>query len=286
MPETPSFWTVLSMLNWATAYFEEKEVNSPRLSIEWLLSHVLEVKRLDLYLNYDRPLSPDELARLRPMVKRRAAHEPLQYITGETSFRHATIKVNPSVLIPRPETEELAGLVLDAMNADEIIRVLDIGTGSGCIPVALKIERPEWQLHAFDISDEALSVANDNAALNNVEVHFYRDDILNPTQSDGSVFDAIVSNPPYILPEEQPALDKEVAAYEPKEALFCETTQSMYGSIEQFAWQHLKNGGRLFLELNAKTAQEVLRLFGKDKWKAEIKTDFNDKPRFLAARKH
>lgn len=286
MPETPSFWTVLTMLNWATSYFEEKKINSPRLSIEWLLSHVLEVKRLDLYLNYDRPLSGAELAALRPMVKRRAAHEPLQYITGETSFRHATIKVRPGVLIPRPETEELVSLVLDEMKTDEALRVLDIGTGSGCIPVAMKMERPGWEVHAFDISEKALEIAIENAALNNVQIHYYQDDILNIANRDGRMFDVIVSNPPYILPEERGSLDKEVVEYEPKEALFCESTQSMYGSIEQFAWQNLKDRGGLFLELSATAAHEVLPLFPKEKWEAEIKTDFNDKPRFLAARKH
>src|SRR6056297_348266 len=112
MANTPSVWTVLSMLEWATDFFEEKDINSPRFSIEWLLAHVLDVKRLDLYLMYDRPLSSEELDTLRPLVKRRSQHEPLQYITGETDFHNVKIKVKPGVLIPRQETEQLVDLIL------------------------------------------------------------------------------------------------------------------------------------------------------------------------------
>ena len=108
---TSADWSVLRMLEWATGYFNEKKISSPRLSIEWLLSHVLNVKRLDLYMQFDRPLTPDELNELRAMVKRRAQHEPLQYITGSTSFYNAEIFVDAHVLIPRSETEELVEIV-------------------------------------------------------------------------------------------------------------------------------------------------------------------------------
>ncbi|MEX2435299.1 MAG: peptide chain release factor N(5)-glutamine methyltransferase, partial [Balneolaceae bacterium] len=107
MSESRQLWTVLSMLEWATDYFEEKGVSSSRLSIEWILADVLEIKRLDIYLQFDRPLSEDELNKIRPLVKRRAQHEPLQYITGQTDFINSVIKVSPGVLIPRVETEQL-----------------------------------------------------------------------------------------------------------------------------------------------------------------------------------
>ena len=130
------------MLEWATGYFRQKEVESPRLSIEWLLAHILDIKRLDLYLSYNRPLSPDELERLRPLVKRRAEHEPLQYITGSTEFLHTRIEVNNSVLIPRPETEQLTENILSAHPNEPPLKVLDVGTGSGCIAIALAFSRP------------------------------------------------------------------------------------------------------------------------------------------------
>lgn len=149
-------WTVLSMLEWATDYFEQKDIPDPRHSIEWLLAETLGIKRLDLYLKYDRPLSPDELDQLRPMVKRRAEHEPLQYIIGYTDFMNARISVDKSVLIPRIETEQLVEIILDQQSGTENknLSVLDIGTGSGCIPIALKMECPDWKLSGIDISAE------------------------------------------------------------------------------------------------------------------------------------
>lgn len=283
MPQRPSYWTVLSMLEWATGYFEENDVKSPRMSIEWLLAHVLSIKRLDLYLNYDRPLTNPELEELRPLVKRRAAHEPLQYIIGETDFHHVKIKVKPGVLIPRQETEQLVEIIL-SNHRDEALEVIDIGTGSGCIPIALKAERNAWEMNAIDISDSALQIAKDNAALNNVKIDFYTEDIFKPIKtSAGKHFDIIVSNPPYILEDEKETLDSEVLDYEPKEALFCSSTNEIYGAIEQFAKVHLKPYGHLYLELHEKYADEVLGLFTKRKWKADIQEDYQGKPRFLIA---
>src|SRR5690554_505403 len=179
MPKPPAYWTVLSMLEWATAYFEKNAIKSPRMSIEWLLAHILSIKRLDLYLNYDRPLTDAELAQLRPLVKRRAMHEPLQYIVGETDFHHAKIKVEPGVLIPRQETEQLVEIILEN-HKEDFFRVIDLGTGSGCIPIALKMERSGWELNGTDISEKALSIAKKNAALNSVDVNFFMDDIFKP----------------------------------------------------------------------------------------------------------
>lgn len=285
MPQAPSLWTVLSMLEWATDFFEEKNVKSPRFSIEWLLAHVLSIKRLDLYLEYDRPLSSQELERLRPMVKRRAAHEPLQYITGETDFHRVRIKVQPGVLIPRQETEQLVEWVLESHPKDSCLKVLDIGTGSGCIPIALKKARPEWTLFGTDISEEALSIAKENAQLNEVEVSFLRDDLFEPAVISSQEFDLIISNPPYILEEEKPSLDEEVKKYEPELALFCESTQKMYGAIEKLSTRFLSQNGHLILELHEDYSEEVLQLFEERRWKAIIKNDYSGKPRFLKAEK-
>ncbi len=285
MAKVPSVWTVLSMLEWATAFFEEKNVNSPRMSIEWLLADVLSVKRLDLYLEYDRPLSTAELDTLRPYVKRRAAHEPLQYITGTADFHNISLNVAPGVLIPRQETEQLVDWILQLHPNRPNFTVLDVGTGSGCIPIALKNERPDWDVYAIDISEEALQQAQKNAELNEVEVHFAQDDLFNPTRFTDTTFNLIISNPPYILHSEKPALDDEVKNYEPEVALFCNSTQEMYGAIEKLARSFLKPEGSVYLELHEHFSPEVSALFTTDYWKVETKNDYSDKPRFLKTSK-
>ena len=285
MPEAPSVWTVLSMLEWATDFFEEKDVKSPRMSIEWLLADVLSVKRLDLYLIYDRPLSSEELDTLRPLVKRRASHEPLQYITGDTDFHNVRINVKPGVLIPRQETEELVAWILELFPKGDSLSVLDVGTGSGCIPIALKKSRPDWKVFATDISDIALSVAKENAAHNEVEIHLAKDDLFKPKAFSDHTFDLIISNPPYILPSEKSSLDKEVIEYEPPEALFCDSTQEIYGALEQLSSNLLSDEGTLFLELHEDHSDEALSLFNKESWTAEIRKDYGQKERFLKAKK-
>lgn len=284
MSNTRNEWTVLSMLEWATSYFEDREVKSPRLSIEWLLAFVLDIKRLDLYLKYDRPLTTEELGILRPFVKRRATHEPLQYITGEASFYNSTIKVNSSVLIPRQETEQLVQLVFNEQEGKQELKVLDIGTGSGCIPIALKKEFNTWDISACDISSEALNLADENATLNNVEVNFFAQDLFNPNlEKSTGKFDLIISNPPYILTNEEDKLDDEVKSYEPHLALFCESTQKMYGAIEKFCSNNLSEAGMLYLELHEDYAEEVKALFTSKKWKAKLVKDLDQKDRFLIA---
>lgn len=284
MPKVPSVWTVLSMLKWATEYFEERSVNSPRFSIEWLLAHVLSIKRLDLYLEYDRPLSSSELSELKPLVKRRAEHEPLQYITGETDFHNTTIKVKPGVLIPRQETEELVSWILESHKDTADLKVLDIGTGSGCIAIALKKAKPDWSVFATDISEDALLIARENAALNEVSVDFHKEDLFHPTVFPAMEFDLIISNPPYILPSEKNTLDEEVKNYEPELALFCESTQKMYGAVTDYAQKKLKPNGHLYLELHEHYSGDVLQLFDTPKWEPFIKNDYSDKPRFLRAK--
>lgn len=285
MNKPPDHWTVLSMLKWATTYFKEKEVRNPRYSIEWLLAFILEKKRLDLYLVYDRPITKKELAELRPLVQRRALHEPLQYITGETDFFGTKITVEPGVLIPRMETEQLMEIILEETPALESPKVLDIGTGSGCIPIALKKACPTWDLFATDISEKALDIAKQNAIRNSVDISFVKDDIYKPSfPSEEMLFDIIVSNPPYILKEEHQTLDKEVREFEPELALFCDSTKNMYGAIQEFSATFLGKNGLLFLELHQDHATEVQELFTYAGWNATIKKDYDGKDRFLVAK--
>lgn len=277
------------MLEWGTDYFKEKDIPDPRHSIEWLLAETLQVARLDLYLKFDRPLSPGELDAIRPLVKRRAAHEPLQYIVGHTDFMNANIRLTPDVLIPRIETEQLCEIILEKHDAEtepSSLEVLDIGTGSGCIPVAFKMERPDWKLHAMDISGEALEVARQNAEANDVQIDFIQGDILNWQQNDlypKREFDIIVSNPPYVLPEEKEVLQKQVVDHEPSLALFCQDVEQMYGTIIEFSEHHLKEDGRLYLEIHERHSENMLNLFSNSHWKTALQKDYQRKPRFILA---
>lgn len=277
-----SDWTVLRMMEWATEYFQQKDVPSPRLSIEWLLSHVLGIKRLQLYLQYDRPLTSDELDQLRDLVKRRSKHEPLQYITGSTSFFNAEIQVNPSVLIPRPETEELVELILNN-HPIESLRVLDIGTGSGCIPIACKMERPSWQVTGVDISTEALKTARNNAAKNEVDITLLQGDLNDPNLLKGNTYHIIISNPPYIHSEEADEMDSQVKDFEPALALFCNDRSLIYSSIIQLASSLLVPNGTLYLELHHDYRIEDETPLNSGHWDFKILNDLGGSRRFLVA---
>lgn len=274
------------MLKWATDYFEEKNVPDPRLSIEWILSEVLSIKRLDLYLQFDRPLTNEELNRIRPMVKRRALNEPIQYIIGRTQFFSADIIVNPSVLIPRNETEQLVDLILNdpAYHRDSPLNLLDVGTGSGCIPVAVKMNRPDWNCHGADISEEALEVARLNAEMNQAEIVFEQAD-LEEWESDpflkNTNWDLIVSNPPYITPGEENEMHQQVTGFEPRLALFHNNPLKLYEKLIDFAYQMQAD---LFLECNDKTADEV-RSMAKAKFPETcLYPDLDGNPRFVIAK--
>ena len=279
-------WTVLSMMEWATGYFQEKQVPSPRLSIEWILSHILEIRRLDLYLRFDRPLSQSELDKIRPLVRQRLKQEPLQYITGSTEFRNATIQVDPSVLIPRPETEELIDLVLEETGDLEHADIVDIGTGSGCIPIALKMERPGWELTGIDISRDALKTAADNAELNKTQIAFKEGDFFN---GDGlfesQSLDVVISNPPYVLESEKAGMEKQVVDFEPGLALFTSDLPGVYSAIRDVATVWLKPEGWLFLEIHEDFGSEILALFSGENWRSEIKKDASKKDRFIACKR-
>lgn len=275
-------WTVLAMLEWATKFFRERNVEDPRLSIEWLLSEVLQVKRLDLYLQYDRPLATSELDQLRSLVKRRAQHEPLQYITGSTQFMDVTIHVDKRVLIPRIETEQLTDLLLEhtATQKSQNLRLIDLGTGSGCIPIAIKKKRPDWDCFAIDISEGAIELARENARINETDVRFEVQDLFECISKSSGKWDIVISNPPYITESEKDQLHEQVLKYEPGGALFYSDPIHLYEKIIQFA---AANQAHLFLECNDKTANrvaEIAALFYKD---ADMKKDLDGNDRFVLA---
>ena len=272
------------MLEWTTNYFEQKGVKSPRLSIEWLLAFVLQKKRLDLYLCFDRPLTSEELEKRRPLVKRRSQHEPLQYIVGETDFFNVVISVNKHVLIPRQETEQLVQRILNEHSGSKPLNVLDIGTGSGCIPISLKAENPEWNITATDISTEALALATSNAEKNNTDITFIHQDLFNPNfENLEAPFDIIISNPPYILKEEESNLDEEVKSFEPHLALFCENTQNIFAALEDYCSKFLAKDGKAYFEIHEREAAHTAQVFSEKGWNFEIIKDYDLKDRFLIA---
>lgn len=275
-------WTVLSMLEWATDYFVNRDVQDPRLSIEWLLSEILAVKRLDLYLQFDRPLSSDELDLIRPLIQRRAKHEPLQHITGSTQFMNTTIAVNRDVLIPRIETEQLVDLLLEQTQSisKHPVRIIDLGTGSGCIPIAIKKNRPHWECVGIDISDAALQLAMKNALANSVDVAFQKANIENIRDQMSADWDIVISNPPYITFSEKEEMHKQVIDFEPHLALFYENPLQLYKKILQFA---STSSAKLFLECNDKTAEDVARIAEEFFSEISLINDLDGNKRFVVA---
>lgn len=285
MSNSKQVWTVLSMLEWATDYFKEKGVPSPRMSIEWILADVLQIKRLDIYLQYDRPLSTDNLNTIRPMIKRRAVHEPLQYITGYTDFMSERFKVTPDVLIPRPETEQLVEILINRYQSEstEELNLLDIGTGSGCIPVSIKKQNPAWICAGLDISADAVAIAKENAAANKTEVDIFEGDLFNlaeiPALYNRS-WDIIISNPPYITELEKKEMEAQVVDYEPSVALFHESPASVYEKIAEFA---AANNASLFLEINNRFSAEILDIISRFYKDAHLEEDLDGNKRFIIA---
>ncbi len=217
-------WTILRLLEWTTGYFRSRQVESPRASAEILLAHTLVLKRIDLYLRYDQPLAETELVAYKALIKRRAQREPVAYIVGNKEFWSMGLAVSPAVLIPRPETECLVERALDFLNnahGQKTARILELGTGSGAISLALAAERPDDRLYACDYSLAALAVARQNARHHNLaqSVRFFAADWFDPMKPVAAPFDLIISNPPYIPTEQIEKLQPEILQYEPKSAL-------------------------------------------------------------------
>ncbi len=211
---------------------------------------------------------------------------PVQYIIGQADFYGLKFNVNESVLIPRPETEELVHWILESLETGKNNKVLDIGTGSGCIPIALKRANPQLSVYASDVSAAALEVARSNAELNSTTVQFYQFDILDESQWPEANLDIIVSNPPYIPRDESHLLGKSVAKYEPDLALFVEGEDALlfYRKIIAFARKQLNKGGQVFFEVNEYNATEVVKLLISHKFqKIRLKRDMQNKDRMVSA---
>jgi release factor glutamine methyltransferase len=219
-------WTILNLLKWATGYFTSHGIDSPRATAEILLAFLLKLKRIDLYLRFDQPLQKNELAEFKFLIKRRVNREPVAYITGKKEFWSLEFEVNPYVLIPRPDTETLVETALNCLlpadiSSDPAGLILELGTGSGAIVLALASERPAYRFIATDVSLKALDTARANAGRHHLEsaVQFVAGNWLDPFSPEKPVFDMIVSNPPYIPSGNIPDLQPEVNRFEPLLAL-------------------------------------------------------------------
>ncbi|HNT64646.1 MAG TPA: peptide chain release factor N(5)-glutamine methyltransferase [bacterium] len=219
-------WTTVSLIQWSAEYLREKGFDNSRLEAERLLAHVLGFSRIQLYLQHDRPLNAEELSRFKLLFRKRLEHCPLQYLIGETEFMSLPMTVSPAVLIPRPETEVLVERARQICQSEwgdgDPPRVLDIGTGSGAIAVALAHYQPQIHLTAIDQSAAALEVARQNAARHHLEdrIEFILQDMTSPWPASClNSFDLVLSNPPYISEREFPELAEEIRRYEPRSAL-------------------------------------------------------------------
>jgi len=281
-------WTLKAALDWTQGYLAEKGDEHPRRSAEWLLSAATGLSRIQLYAYFDRPLTPEERVVLREAVRRRAAGEPLQYVTGEMAFRHIVVSVRPGVLIPRPETEVLASEVLAAIEAVEAPLVADVGTGSGCIALAVAHECDRARVWAGDVSPVALEVAGENAwRLGLAErVRVLESDLLAgfPGELRGALH-AVVSNPPYVPSVDVPELPAEVAGFEPHLALDGGPDGlEVFRRLAAQAREWLAPGGLLAVELDerrvATAAEEALEWYEQ----VRVVTDLAGRDRIVTAR--
>ena len=259
-----------------SAVADEREITSwYYISMEYLLVY----NRSDCIINSNQVLNKSQLSKIKQIVAELKTHKPIQYILGKTEFYGLKIKVNEHTLIPRPETEQLVDWILK----ENFVAALDIGTGSGCIPIALA-KHTDAKVLAIDVSEDALLIAEENAKNNKVEIDFIHQDILQTNYL--QKVDLIVSNPPYVLESEKEKIQENVLDYEPELALFVEDKNPLifYKKIASLAFNFLNENGKLFFEINAKFGKETIEMLVDIGFvNIELKKDMNDKDRMIKA---
>lgn len=282
-------WTVLKILEWTAGFLKKRGSSSGRLDAELMLSDLLEMERIQLYAQFDRPLLAEELAAFRARVKRRAAGEPVAYILGHQAFWTLELVVDRRVLIPRPDTETLVRVALKKLAGKENPKVVDIGTGSGAIALSIAAERADAQVLATDLSAEALEVARMNAAANGLEgrVRFAVADVFEGLEEAEFPRTMIISNPPYIGERERGDLSRGVVDFEPAEALFSgEEGFDMIRRLIVESPARLEPGGYLLLEIGYAQGEEARRLLEEGGFEAvEIVKDYGGNDRVALGRR-
>ncbi|MGM9686719.1 MAG: peptide chain release factor N(5)-glutamine methyltransferase [Bacteroidaceae bacterium] len=272
----------LSVIRRISATMEEGEAKAVTML---LFEKLFGLSQTDVLMGKAEGLEAADVQRLNQCVDRICSGEPVQYVLGKADFMGMELKVSPAVLIPRPETEELVNEVLNAAADGKSLRILDIGTGSGCIALAIKKLLPKAEVTAWDISTEALRVARNNAEQLGLDICFEQRDILSTNLSVMSeVFDLIVSNPPYICRQESELMERRVTDFEPHAALFVPDDDPLlfYRAITRFASVALRAGGQLFFEINRRFGGQVCELMRREGFEGvTLKTDQFDNPRIV-----
>ena len=262
--------TILDVITKSTEYLDRKGIESPRANAEILLANILNCKRLELYLLYDKPLRDRELNSYREYLKRRSNYEPIQYITGSVEFYTLELKVTPAVLIPRPETEILVEVIIDSVKKEDELFILDFGSGCGNISIALAENLPNVHVTGIDISKDAIMIANENLEKYklNDRVNFLNGDILKFNVNNISNYDIIVSNPPYVSQNDYLNVQKEIKNFEPKIAVTDFSDGYKYfAKIITLASGILKSGGKLFFEMGEGQSKKINELLVKNNYK-------------------
>ncbi len=279
-------WTIIDVLNWGKSFFEEKDVDSPRLSMELILCHVLGLERIDIYTHFDKPLNTKELAEIKDAVIARVKGKPVQHIIGKTSFIDYEIKCSSDALIPRPETELLADWAIRDYSSANPENILDIGTGSGCVAIALAARFTDSKVFAIDISNDALKLAKENADHNKLSnIYFKNVNILENTAQHNK-FDIIVSNPPYIPLVEYEALERVVKDYEPKISLTDGNDgMTFYRRYADIFQDMLTDNGSFYIEVGHNQAEKVSLLFKDKGYQVECRKDLAGIYRMIKGKK-
>ena len=279
--------TVLDVVQKSADFLERKSVESPRLNAEWLAAHALKIGRMELYMQFDRPLQPEELDSLRNLVSRRGKREPLQYILGETQFHDLILKCDQRALIPRPETEQLIDYIVDlGPEIDESFSILDLGTGTGAIALALAMRFPCSKVVTTDASQDALDLAAENALRNGLQnrIQFVRSRWFESLKGSGPLR-LIVSNPPYLTDSEIEAAEPEVRDFEPTKALLSgKDGMEDALSIISNSIDYLEPSGSLWLETGIHQHERLLEACSNAGFQSsEGIVDWADRPRFVHA---
>ncbi|MDD4775061.1 MAG: peptide chain release factor N(5)-glutamine methyltransferase [Syntrophomonas sp.] len=277
-------WTIKDLLSWTTRYFEGRGMQGARLEAEILLAHALQKNRVYLYANYDKPVNANERQSFRDLIKRRSEGEPSAYITGQKEFMSLSFDVSPDVLIPRPETEVLVEIALGLIEKGDILRICDIGTGSGAIAVSLAYYAPKLEVVAVDISPPALRVACGNADKHQVNIRFCAGDLLAPLVHETDL-DMIIANLPYLTENQFQQSADEVRRHEPRLALVAgHDGLEVYRRLLPQALEALRPGGHLLLEIDP-SQDELARDLAKDFSEVEIVPDWSNRSRVIKGRK-